>query len=99
MPPRVPETQAISVVEQTTIDAINTQLAEKLKQHNVSEGTMLRFVRGFKDDAQPQQKAIDMLSAMLDWRTKEKVDEWGLSTTLPGEADFRKQWVSGIHGE
>lgn len=92
---RIPENAPISEKEQQLMSQIQSKLGSKLSQHHVSECTILRFVRGFKDE--PAHVCIEKLEAMLDWRTKTKVDEWGLGT-LPGEAEFRKQWVSGIHG-
>jgi len=96
---RIPEDQPLSKDEQETIDLMYKQLGDALDAANVSEGTMLRFIRGYKDDPNPQKKAIDMMRTMLDWRKKELVDEWGLTPgALPREDQFRRMWLSGLHG-
>ena len=92
---RIPESAPISDKERQLIDQIHAQLGDKLREHKVSECTILRFVRGFKDE--PSDVCIEKLDNMLTWRKKTNVDEWGLGT-LPHEAEFRKQWVSGLHG-
>jgi hypothetical protein len=37
----------------------------RIAQHNVHYLTLLRFLRGYKDDPKPVEKSIDMLGKML----------------------------------
>jgi len=59
--------------------------------------TLLRFLRGYKDDPKPVEKSIEMLGKMLTWREEQKVDEI-VATVLPRGDEFKKIWPSGTHG-
>jgi hypothetical protein len=63
-----------------------------------SESTLLRFIRGYKDDAKPEEKAIEMLGKMLNWRDEVKINEI-INTQYPKEQLFKSIWTSGLHGQ
>lgn len=93
--PRVPENEPLSATETQTLELMKTTYADRLA--NVPENTLIRYIRGYKDDVAPREKAMDMLGKMLTWRETMKVDEIAKST-LP-KADVMKQiWPSGLHG-
>ena len=64
---------------------------------HVGENTLIRYIRGYKDDAHPRDKAMDMLGKMLTWRETERVDAL-VKETLPKGDVFKKIWPSGLHG-
>jgi len=96
--PRVPENAPVSEKEQQTLDLIVEKLKPQLEKHRTSQGTLLRFVRGFKDDPHPQQKSLEMVEMMLKWRDEVNVEKI-VSTIHPKEALFKTMWVTGLHGE
>jgi hypothetical protein len=96
---RIPENAPITETEQSIMDEMKTKLGERITTNNLSENTLLRFVRGYKDDEKPREKAIEMLTNMITWRETEKVNEWGNpDVLLPNTDKFRKLWPSGFHG-
>ena len=64
---------------------------------NVSELTLIRYIRGYKDDPRPKEKAIEMLNKMLTWRETEHIDQL-VATQLPRGDVFKQIWPSGVYG-
>ena len=75
--------------------AMRSQFAGRLE--HVSENTLIRYIRGYKDDPHPKEKALEMLGRMLTWRETEHVDEL-VKTTLPKGDVFKRIWPSGVYG-
>ena len=77
------------------MDAMKSTYTTRLA--TIPENTLVRYVRGYKDDPHPKEKALEMLGKMLTWRETEKVD--ALATeTLPKADVFKRIWPSGLHG-
>jgi len=93
--PRVPEGDALSQTELDILSAMKDQYGVRL--NNIPENTCVRYIRGYKDDPLPREKAIAMLGKMLTWREETKVDEI-IKETLPKGAQFKSIWPSGLHG-
>jgi len=95
--PPILEGTPLTEEETQRLDAIREAHKERIAQHNVHYLTLLRFLRGYKDDPKPLEKSIDMLGKMLTWREEQKVDEI-VASVLPRGDEFRKIWPSGVHG-
>jgi len=93
--PRIPEDQPLSAQEQEILAAMKAQFGDRLK--TISESTLIRYIRGYKDDPHPKEKAIEMLGKMLTWRESNKIDEL-VKQTLPKGDVFKHIWPSGVHG-
>ena len=65
--------------------------------NHVSENTLIRYIRGYKDNANPKAMAIEMLGKMLTWRETEHIDTLN-TTQLPKAEVFKKIWPSGVYG-
>ena len=63
----------------------------------VSENTLIRYIRGYKDDLHPKEKALEMLGKMLKWREERGVEAL-VRETLPKADAFHRIWPSGLHG-
>ena len=77
------------------LQAMKTQFAARLA--NVSDLTLIRYIRGYKDDPHPREKALDMLNKMLTWRETEHIDKL-VATQLPKGDVFKSIWPSGVYG-
>ena len=64
---------------------------------NISDLTLIRYIRGYKDDAQPKEKSLAMLDKMLTWRETEHIDAL-VATQLPKADAFKRIWPSGVYG-
>jgi len=95
---RIPESTPISDAEEKTIDELYKKFAPKFeKTTKLSKLTMIRFVRGYRTEANPEQKTIEMLGKYLDWRIAKGVDKL-LKTALPKRDEWNKTWPTGVHG-
>ncbi len=52
---------------------------------------------GFCCSEQPEEKALEMLGKMTDWRIKERVEAVA-KMKISFKPDFAETWHSGIHG-
>jgi len=95
--PPVPEDQPLTEEEQRRLDAIREAHRDRIAKHNVHYLTLLRFLRGYKDDPKPVEKSIEMLGKMLTWREEQKVDEI-VATPLERADEFNAIWPTGCHG-
>lgn len=95
--PAILEASPLTEDENQRLEAMREAHRDRIAQHNVHYLTMLRFLRGYKDDAKPLERSIDMLGKMLTWREEAKVDEI-VAAVLPREEEFKKIWPSGVHG-
>merc|ERR1719453_1130477 len=63
---------------------------------------VLRFVRGYCEEADPEATTIEMLTKFLDWRDEKKVDELATKADtdpeLKGRVEFKRMWPHGVHG-
>jgi len=93
--PRVPENQPLTDKEQEILSAMRAKYGDRLK--HISENTLIRYIRGYKDDVDPKGKALEMLGKMLEWREANNIDQL-VTQTLPKGDVFKHIWPSGIHG-
>lgn len=75
---------------------MRAKFGDRLK--NISENTLIRYIRGYKDDPHPKEKSLEMLEKMIQWREDQKIDEV-LKESLPKPEVFKHIWPSGIHGQ
>ena len=93
--PRVPENEPLSAGEKEILELMKSTYDTRLNA--ISENTLLRYIRGYKDDSKPREKAVEMLGKMLTWRETAHVDE--IVAEKLAKADVFKQiWPSGVHG-
>jgi len=95
--PPIKEEAPLSEVEMKRLEMIREAHKDRILKHNVHYLTLLRFLRGYKDDPKPVEKSIDMLGKMLTWREEHKVDEI-VATQFPREQEYKRIWPNGIHG-
>lgn len=94
-PPK--ETTPLTEEETRRLDTIREAHKDRIASHNVHYLTLLRYLRGYKDDPKPVEKSIDMMGKMLTWREEEKVDDI-VATQLAREDEFKAIWPTGTHG-
>ena len=58
---------------------------------------LLRFVRGYVNEADWKAKAKEVIGACLAWRKATRVDELA-ATHFPRKAEFLTMWPHGFHG-
>jgi len=98
MSKRVPESQPVSEAEQRFINELYKKFEKKFEKiQKPSMLTMLRFVRGYKSDQNPEKKSTEMLEKYLDWRIEKGIDKL-LTTKLPKRDEWNKTWPTGVHG-
>lgn len=62
---RVPEEAPISEEEQKILNVFREKEGANIDKHGISLMTQLRFIRGFNQDANPEEKSLQMFSQML----------------------------------
>jgi hypothetical protein len=93
----IPDDLPLSDTEQAHLNELRQAHRERIATHNVHDLTLIRYLRGYKDDAKPLDKSIEMLGKMLTWREEKHVDAI-VATVLPRSAEFAQVWPSGVHG-
>ena len=93
--PRVPENDPLSPAEQQILDLMKSTYGTRL--NSISENTLIRYIRGYKDDAAPSDKALEMLGKMLTWRETNHIEQVS-KEKLPKSEIFKSIWPSGLHG-
>lgn len=95
---RIPENQPLTEEESKIIASIREKYASQINDDSISENTIIRFVRGYKDDPKPAEKADTMFGSMLQWRKDNKVAEIAAKQPHPRATEFNAIWQQGLHG-
>lgn len=95
--PPILEKELLTALEKDTLVACYRKHGEKLRLHNVTFGTVLRFVRGYHHMENPLEKTVEMLGKMIEFREERKVDQLRIEGPKNSEA-FWKMYQCGLHG-
>jgi len=93
--PKCPEGSPITEEEQKFIDDVQTRLGEKANM--ADKYTLIRFLRGWYHEQEPEVESNKKIDLMIKWREEKEVEKI-VHTKFEKEELFKSNWPAGFHG-
>lgn len=93
----IPESRLLNDDETKFFKDLQKEYADQIKTQKVPDSMLIRFIRGYSKDQDPQKKTRDMLTQALKWRKDNNVDKV-MEEKMEKSDLHAKVWPHGVIG-